>query len=169
MTPSESNVRDITPALRRHCETYIHILAAQFASELCINHHPRKPRAQGEPGGRCTRGLRAKNLREARESPQVQAGSNRPSLRSGLRLIRDLPGEPALATVAGHDALASSPTWRVHGRARTTRLRRPRMCRSSTGPSPSTAFRSTCRDDRDTPLRPVRNEGAYTPNPKFGK
>ena len=49
------------------------------------------PHAPGAPA--------QKIARRARE-PQVQAETLRPSLRDGLRLIRDLPGEPAFATVA---------------------------------------------------------------------
>ena len=41
-----------------------------------------------------------KKLARARK-PQVQADTLRPSPRSGLRLIRALPGEPAFATVVG--------------------------------------------------------------------
>jgi len=87
----------------KHRETYTHILAAQSASELCINHDPRIARAQGEPGGRCTRGLRAKNLREARESPQVQAVATGPpcAVVYGLYVISPvnqlLPPSPAQA------------------------------------------------------------------------
>jgi hypothetical protein len=40
-----------------------------------------------------------------------------------LRLIRALLGEPALATVISRIILHE--TWHLHGRARTTRLRRP--------------------------------------------
>src|SRR6516165_7240583 len=57
---------------------------------------------------------RKKIARRARE-PQEQAGSARPSLRSGLRLIRALPGEPAFATVIGTKPLEPrdnlAPAW----------------------------------------------------------
>ena len=52
-------------------------------------------------------------------------GNNRPSLRSGLRLIRALPGEPAFATVVGAMRKHRRQLKRLHRRARTTRLRRP--------------------------------------------
>jgi hypothetical protein len=111
----------------------------------------RMPRAQGRPGERTHPwALAQKNCAKARR-PQVSAASRRPSLHSGLQLIRVLLGEPAFATVADHNALALSPTWRLHGRARTTRLRCPRNCRSSVGTIASTAFRSTFVTTR-TPL-----------------
>ena len=47
-------------------------------------------------------------------------------------------------------------TWRVHGRARTTRLHRPARCCTSDSIAPSTAFRSTFVTTR-TPLLPARN------------
>jgi len=96
-----------------------------------------------------------KKLARARK-PQVQADTLRPSPRSGLRLIRALPGEPAFATVVGAMRKHRRPLKRLHGRARTTRLRRPRRCRSSHGINPSTAFRSTFVTTR-TPLLPERN------------
>ena len=55
----------------------------------------KKVRAQGRPGGRCTRGLAQKRFAQAQE-PQVQAVITRPSLRDGLRLIGALLGEPML-------------------------------------------------------------------------
>ena len=114
-------------------------------------HHPREARAQGEPGGRCTRGPRAEITAQARKSTGT-GGDNRPSLRSGLRLIRDLLGEPALATVARAKLLSSARAWRVHGRARTTRLRRPRMMPLVNRHIPVHRVPPHVRDDRDTPL-----------------
>src|SRR5579862_6916185 len=85
-----------------------------------------------------------------------------------LRVIRDLLGEPALATVAFTRLFRSVKTWRVHGRARTTRLHRPRACRTSDSTFTSIAFRSTFVTTR-TPLPPERNGNHPTPNPKFWK
>jgi hypothetical protein len=48
--------------------------------------------------------------------------------------------------------------WRLHGRARTTRLRRPPMCRTSTGTPTSTAFHTTFVTTR-TPLVSVAERG----------
>jgi hypothetical protein len=98
----------------------------------------REGRVAAAPGA-----LAQKTIARARK-PQVQAGSHRPSLRDGLRLIRVLPGEPRVATVVLAKPLELSPRpWRLHGRARTTRLRRPRLCRTSIDTVTSTAFRTT--------------------------
>jgi hypothetical protein len=57
------------------------------------------------------------------------------------------------ATVIGHDALASPPTWRLHGRARTTRLDRPRHAPHVDRPmSASTAPRLTFVTFASAPL-----------------
>jgi hypothetical protein len=124
-------------------ETCVLVPAAYFARVVHLIHPRRKPRAQGRPGGRKHPGPpRKRNLRE-RAMTTGTGGNNRPSLRSGLRLIRALPGEPAFATVVGAMRKHRRQLKRLHGRARTTRLRRPRRCRSSHGINPSTAFRST--------------------------
>jgi hypothetical protein len=112
---------------------------------------PENRREQGEPGGRCTRGPRAeKNARSAKTTGT--GGSNRPSLRSGLRLIRDLLGEPAFATVALAKPLELRKSLAQHGCARTTRFRRPWPCRSSDGIFTSTAIPLHVRDDAYAPL-----------------
>ena len=65
-------------------------------------HQPSPSKSRGRRESRVAAAPGASAQRDCAKArrPQVQAGSNRPSLRSGLRLIRDLPGEPALATVA---------------------------------------------------------------------
>jgi hypothetical protein len=52
-------------------ETYVRILATELARAL---HHPppQEQRAQGRPGGRCTRGPRAKKICASAREPQVQ-------------------------------------------------------------------------------------------------
>jgi hypothetical protein len=89
-------------------------------------------------------------------------GDNRPPLRSGLRLIGALPGEPAFATVAAAQPLepsqqldacmcASGPhDFAVRGQRRT-----------SIGTNPSTAFRTTFVTTR-TPLVPVAEPANHT-------
>ena len=72
-------------------------------------------------------------------------------------LLRALPGEPACLPPSSAQDFRLAQTWRLHGRARTTRLRRPHQCRTSCGTSASTAFRSTFVTTR-TPLLPERNE-----------
>ena len=123
--------------------------------KLCIISALEKPRAQGEPGGRCTRGLRAKRLREARESPQVQAVATGPPCAVVYGLYVISPVNQLLPP--------SSPRCFGHRRQLGACMGAPgphdfavrRMCRSSTGPSPSTAFhptsvtiaiRPSCRD-----------------------
>jgi hypothetical protein len=49
-------------------ETRVHVLAACFARALHLDHPLEKQRAQGRPGGRCTRGPRARKIaRRARD------------------------------------------------------------------------------------------------------
>jgi hypothetical protein len=81
-----------------HGETCVCVPAAHFARVVHIIHPRRKPRAQGRPGGRMHPGRRAKKICASAMTTGT-GGDNRPSLRSGLRLIRALLGEPAFATV----------------------------------------------------------------------
>src|SRR5271166_787569 len=109
-----------------------------------------RQRAQGRPGGRCTRGPRAKNICASALTTGT-GGNNRPSLRSGLRLIRALPGEPS--------RLPPSPRRSSHPRNLAPDLGAPgphdfavrKVRRSSVSASTSTAFRSTFVTTR-TPL-----------------
>ncbi len=79
--------------------------------------HPRAPAQEG-----CAKSAKTTG----------EGGDNRPSLRDGFTAYFELsPVNQLVATVAGRDANASSPAWRLHRRARTTRLRRPRLRRSS--------------------------------------
>jgi hypothetical protein len=69
--------------------------------------------AQGRPGGRCTRGRRAKeNLRERDDHRYRRRHSGLPCA-VVLRLIRTLPGEPAFATVASPiiSPRSLAPAW----------------------------------------------------------
>src|SRR5437764_7839169 len=50
----------------------LRLLAARIAPELCENVVPRKRRAQGKPGARCTRGLVRKVIKVTHTSIQVQ-------------------------------------------------------------------------------------------------
>jgi hypothetical protein len=70
---------------------------------------------------------------------------------NGLRLIRDLPGNRLFCPRRQRCASISTATWSQHRETRTTRLRRPRPCRSSVGSATSIAFQPNVRDDRDTP------------------
>ena len=62
---------------------------------------PPERRGQGRPGGRCTRGPRAKRLREVRVDHRYRR--DQPGLPCAVvyGLFRTLPGEPAFATVTG--------------------------------------------------------------------
>jgi len=78
------------------------------------------------------------------------ADTCRPSLRNGLRLIRDLLGVPGfLATVA---LPTSGSAWFQRRGIRTTRFRRPPRSRSPRDIKASIASRANVRDDRETPL-----------------
>jgi hypothetical protein len=74
--------------------THVLILATEFVRALHRFHPPEEQRAQGRPGGRCTRGSRAKDICASAKTTGT-GGNNRPSLRGGLRLIRALLGEPS--------------------------------------------------------------------------
>jgi hypothetical protein len=64
-----------------------------------------------------------------RRKPQVQPNI-RPSLRDGLRIIRDLPGDRALLPPSPRGSYTRE-AWPRRREARTTRLRRPRRRCSS--------------------------------------
>jgi hypothetical protein len=106
-------------------------------------------RAQGRPGARCTRGRFAQERCAKARRPQVQAETLRPSLRSGLRLIRALPGEPSrLPPSSARCASIVANLAPRHWGARTTRLRRPRMAplvsrRRPRPPHPASRFVTT--------------------------
>jgi hypothetical protein len=107
----------------------------------------REDRVAAAPGG-----SRAKEICASAREPQVQAGSARPSLRDGLRLIRALPGEPAFATVISRALTPRenlAPAW-----ARQDHTISPSAKRAARQPAPSRPLhpRLTFRDDRDTPL-----------------
>src|SRR5271169_6319665 len=122
----------------------------------------REGRVAAAPGAparkRCARARR----------PQAQAVTTDLPCAVVYGLYRALPGEPAYC----HRRFASAfgalrKTWRLHGRARTTRLCRPRTCRSSHGTVASTAFRSTFVTTR-TPLIGVERAD-HTTDLHFGK
>ncbi len=103
----------------------------------------------------CTRGPSRKKVAQRREDHRWARNHSGLPCAVVYGLLRALPGEPAFC----HRRLADHhvrKTWRLHGRARTTRLRRPRGCRSSVSTLASTAFRSTFVTTR-TPLVSVRN------------
>jgi len=67
----------------------------RVSPELCFIHYPLlRQRAQGRPGGRCTRGSRAKVGLRRRENHRYRRIHSDLPCAVVLRLIRDLPGEP---------------------------------------------------------------------------
>src|SRR5882757_11480127 len=62
----------------------VRILAARFARALRRLSPPRKQRAQGRPGARCTRGLVCKIVRRNAHEHTGSAEAIRPSLRNGF-------------------------------------------------------------------------------------
>jgi len=69
----------------------LHVLAARCARGVPKYSALPKRRAQGRPGGRCTRGPRAKEFARARVDHRYRRWSHRPSPRSGLRLTSGSP------------------------------------------------------------------------------
>jgi hypothetical protein len=150
----------VAPLLAMTMERHESTFSRRISPEFRIIHHPRDHRGHREGRVAAAPGaLAQKEFARARE-PQVQAVTTGLPCAVGYGLIRALPGEPAFATVALARPLEpSARAWRLHGRARTTRLRRPRHCRSSHGIDPSTAFRTTFVTTR-TPLHRQRNGGS---------
>jgi hypothetical protein len=103
----------------------LRVLATAFRPSFASTSPSKMPRAQGRPGARCTRGHFAQERCAKARRPQVQAESLRPSLRSGLRLIRTLLGEPSRLppSSARCVSIVANLAPRPWG-ARTTRLRR---------------------------------------------
>src|ERR1700751_3438163 len=91
-----------------------------FASSVTLERRGRREgRVAAAPGG-----LAQKEFARARR-PQVQAVTTDLPCAMVYGLWRALPDEPAFATVAGAKLFSLARAWRLHGRARTTRLRRP--------------------------------------------
>jgi hypothetical protein len=79
---------------------YDSAFSRRAAPEFCTV-LPSTMRAQGMPDARCTRSLACESVESTRGSHHRFTGTSRHSLHNGLRLIRDLPGEPrSVATVA---------------------------------------------------------------------
>jgi len=105
---------------------YTPAFSRRISPELCIMPSPPEiQRAQGRPGGRCTRGPRARKI--ARGALTSGTGGYTPAFPAqwftayfALSSVNQLlPPSPS------QDLWSLSTTWRLHGRARTTRLRRP--------------------------------------------
>jgi len=138
--------------------------------EFCSPRHPLwKQRAQERPGGRMHPGRPRKTVARKARSPQVQAGSARPSLRSGFTAYTWSPRWTGVCHRRLAWPLEPLPDLALLGSARTTRFRRPPPCRSSDSTSASTASPHHVSWRRVTPLMPARTGSTYTPNPNFWK
>jgi hypothetical protein len=128
-------------------------------------HRPRiVKRAQGRPGAGRTHGPPA--AKNAGGSHHRFSQSSGLPCAMVLRLIRDLPGDRAFLPPSSARCEASSPTWRQRRGARTTRLHRPQLRRSSAQILRPARLRPshpalTCRDDRDTSLFIEAGYGLY--------
>jgi hypothetical protein len=80
------------------------------------------------------------------------AETSRPSLRNGLRLIRDLPGAPGFLATIAHDAFASARDTSVGVSGPHDFAVRPDCARPAPPLRPSQPT-STYRDDAYVPLR----------------
>jgi hypothetical protein len=135
LTTSSGGAAQAAPRSMGHgrTETYIRTLATESARawhRLTLSNYRgrREGRVAAAPGA-----LAQRKFARARK-PQVQADTLRPSLRSGLRLIRTLLGEPSRLPPSPRAHLAQSLAPDLWG-ARTTRLRRPHQRRSSVSAS----------------------------------
>ncbi len=103
----------------------VRILATAFARALHQLSPSRIPRAQGRPGDRMHPGPRAKNC--AKSALTTGTGGISPVFPARrFTAYSALPGEPACLPPSPARDFRLAQTWRLHGRARTTRLRRPR-------------------------------------------
>ena len=111
-------------------------------------------RAQGRPGARNTPTAPAQKRLRERALTTGGAASRRPSLRSGLRLIRALLGEPScLPPSQATTRWASSPTWRqMLGAPGPHDFAVRADYRFALRPVRVHRIPAHVRDDRDTPL-----------------
>ena len=92
-----------------------------------MQHPLKQSRAQGRPGARCTHGPRAKRCLRVRALTTGTGGITPAFPAQWFTAYFVLsPVNQLVATVIFEKAQAFSKTWRLHGRARTTRLARPR-------------------------------------------
>src|SRR5690348_798790 len=138
-------------------KTYIRVLAALFASELCISFHPpENQRAQGRPGARRTRGPVCKNCAKSAHGNNHRQGGITPAFPAqwftayfGLSPVNQLVchrRRPRCVSIAA----GLTPAWARQDH--TTSPSAKDAVRRSAHPRPPRA-RLACRDDRDTPLR----------------
>jgi hypothetical protein len=152
-----------------HCrlkqQPRLHVLATRFARALHDKSPSKNAEGAGKAGWPLHPGPRAKEIcASARTTGTGGDHTGLPcAMVYGLYVIspvnRRLPPSPV------RSLWSFARTWRLHGRARTTRLRRPHPCRSSHGTDPSTAFRTTFVTTRT----PLHQRGTGTSKHSFGK
>jgi hypothetical protein len=128
----------LPPKLRSRPRPSARVPAAQSVRVL-VGTRPLHSEGAGNAGCRLAPTVSARKIaQKARVDPQVQPGQPGIPCTVVYGLLRALLGETRLCCHRRRrDANASSPTWHLHQGARTTRLRRPRPCRSSpTHPRP---------------------------------
>jgi hypothetical protein len=131
------------------------VFSRHTAPEFCKFVRPKKKRAQGRPGARCTRGLACQDAQSKNAHEHTgSAETLRPSLRDGVTAYSVLsPARPELVChrrpldTKYHRELDTS-----HRGVRTTRLCRPHQPRSSVAAFASTAPRPNVSDDGQRPL-----------------
>ena len=108
---------------------------------------------EGRPGGRMHPGPPRKKLREERVDHRYRR--DQPGLPCAVvyGLYELSPVNQRLPPSSARSLWSLATTWRLHGRARTTRLRRPRMRRSSHGTSLVHRIPLHVRDDAYAPDR----------------
>jgi hypothetical protein len=131
-----------------------------------VRHPPRQSRAQGRPGARCTHGPRAKRCLRVRALTTGTGGITPAFPAQWFTAYFALsPVNQLVATVIFEKAQASSKTWRLHGRARTTRLGRPQSAPLVSRPLRVHRIPPRVRDDASAPLagtgRPNHTSDSY--------
>jgi hypothetical protein len=125
-----------------------------LSSTLLKDRGRREDRVTAAPGA-----LAPEKLREGRVT--TGTGGNTPAFPAQWFTTYSVlsPVNQRLPPSPSRDLWSLAKTWRLHGRARTTRLRRPRLCRSSVGTAASTASPPHVRDVRDRPSSSRRDAG----------
>jgi hypothetical protein len=103
---------------------YTSTISRQHLSEVCKSFRPKRKRAQGRPGARCTRGLVCKLANKNAHEHTGSAETLRPSLRNGFTAYFVLsPVRPELVCHRHpQEARASCELNTSHWGVRTTRL-----------------------------------------------
>ncbi len=101
----------------------------------------------------CTRGPRARKFARARVDHRYSGISPAFPAQRFTAYSALSPVNQRLPPSFPQSLWSFARAWRLHGRARTTRLRRPHPCRSSVSTACVRRLPLHVRDDRDTPLQ----------------